>query len=87
LEFHVTELDYKLKDTSNYSNELNLQAKLYQKLVEVLQSKVKTGVVTLNLWDLGVRLKKPNIYFQSIYDANFNPTPSYNIIKNAINNE
>ena len=87
LEFHVTELDYKLKDTSNYSNELNLQAQLYQRLVEVLQSKVKSGVVTLNLWDLGVRLKKPNIYFQSIYDANFNPTPSYNIIKNAINNE
>ena len=86
LEFHVTELDYRLKDLTNYSEELKIQAELYQKMVDVLQSKVNTGVVTLNLWDLGQRLKKPSTYFQSIYDANFNPTPAYAVIKNAINN-
>ena len=86
LDFHITELDYKVSDLSNLSNELQLQAELYQKIINVLQSKVDSGVVTLNLWDLGQRLKKPSTYFQSIYDANFNPTPAYTIIKNAIIN-
>ena len=86
LDFHITELDYKVSDLSNLSNELQLQAELYQKIINVLQSKVDSGVVTLNLWDLGQRLKKPSTYFQSIYDANFNPTPAYTVIKNAIIN-
>ena len=86
LDFHVTELDYKLTDQSNLASEHQEQAQLYQKIINVLQSKVNTGVVTLNLWDLGQRLKKPNIYFQSIYDANFKPTPAYTVIKNAIIN-
>jgi GH35 family endo-1,4-beta-xylanase len=86
LDFHITELDYKVSDLSNLSNELQLQAELYQKIINVLQSKVDSGVVTINLWDLGQRLKKPSTYFQSIYDANFNPTPAYSVIKNAIIN-
>ena len=41
------------------------------------------GVVTLNLWDIGERTKKGKEgAFQSIYDSNFQPTPSYNVIKN-----
>jgi GH35 family endo-1,4-beta-xylanase len=82
----VTELDFKVTNMSNLSTELQIQAQLYQKIINVLQSKVDSGVVTLNLWDLGQRLKKPSTYFQSIYDANFNPTPAYTVIKNAIIN-
>ena len=69
---------------SNLKKELQIQAELYQKIVNVLQSKINSGTVTLNLWDMGERLKKPSIYFQSIYDRNLNPTPAYNIIKKAI---
>ena len=46
-------------------------------------AKSKSGVVTLNLWDIGERTKKGKEgAFQSIYDSNFQPTPSYNVIKN-----
>jgi GH35 family endo-1,4-beta-xylanase len=86
LDFHVTELDYKVVDKSNLKDEFQTQAVIYKKIINTLQSKVKTGVVTLNLWDMGERLKKPDIYFQSIYDANYNPTPAYNVIKNALKN-
>ena len=41
--------------------------------------------VTLNLWDMGERLKKPSTFFQSIYDEDLNPTPAYEIIKKALN--
>ena len=84
LDFHVTELDYRVSDMSNLKKELQIQAELYQKIVNVLQSKINSGTVTLNLWDMGERLKKPSIYFQSIYDRNLDPTPAYNIIKKAI---
>ncbi len=84
LDFHVTELDYKVIDKSKLEDEFQTQAILYQKIVNVLKSKTSTGVVTLNLWDMGERFKKPNIYFQSIYDKEYNPTPAYNVIKNAL---
>lgn len=88
LDFHITELDYKIADKSDLHKEFQTQAIIYQKIVNVLQSKVNSGVVTLNLWDMGERFKKPDIYFQSIYDSNFEPTPAYSIIKKAlINNQ
>ncbi len=84
LEFHVTELDYLVKDIDKLESEIQIQKEVYQKLINVLKPKSKNGVVTLNLWDLGVRHKKGTGYFQSIYDSDFNPTPTYNIIKEAM---
>jgi GH35 family endo-1,4-beta-xylanase len=83
LEFHVTELDYFIQDKSKLKEGLKSQATFYQKLINVLQKKTKSGVVTLNLWDIGERTKKGKEgAFQSIYDSKFQPNPSYNIIKN-----
>ena len=83
LEFHVTELDYFIQDKSKLNEGLKSQATFYQKLINVLQKKTKSGVVTLNLWDIGERTKKGKEgAFQSIYDSKFQPNPSYNIIKN-----
>ena len=83
LEFHVTELDYFIQDKSKLNEGLKSQAEFYQKLINVLQQKTKSGVVTLNLWDIGERTKKGKEgAFQSIYNSNFQPTPSYNVIKN-----
>lgn len=86
LAFHVTELDYLVKDVSKLDTERQIQKRVYQKIVDVLQSKSKNGEVTLNLWDLGVRSKKGMGDFQSIYDENFNPTPAYQVIKNVLKN-
>ena len=83
LEFHVTELDYFIQDKSDLKSGLKRQAEFYQKLINVLQEKTKSGVVTLNLWDIGERTKKGKEgVFHSIYDSKFLPTPSYNVIKN-----
>jgi hypothetical protein len=35
---------------------------------------------------MGERFKRNTGYFQSIYDAYLNPTPAYQIIKNALKN-
>ena len=85
LEFHITELDFRIKNKFNIKRDHLMQANLYSKIVSLLQSKTSTGVVALNLWDMGERFKKNRGYFQSIYDDNLRPTPSYKIIKNALN--
>jgi len=87
LEFHVTELDYFIDDNNKLVEGREKQAIFYKKLIETLKKKTTSGVVTLNLWDLGVRTKKGKKgAFQSIYDLDFNPTPAYNIINRAIQN-
>lgn len=84
LAFHVTELDYLVKDTTVLEAERLIQKRVYQKLVDVLLEKSKNGEVTLNLWDMGERSKDGLGSFQSIYDSNLNPTPAYSVIKEAI---
>ena len=82
LEFHVTELDYFIDDNNKLVEGRKKQAEFYKKLIETLNEKTKSGVVTLNLWDLGVRTKKGKEgSFHSIYDSEFNPTPAYKSIK------
>lgn len=87
LAFHVTELDYLVKDVSKLDTEQQIQKRVYQNIVDVLLEKSKNGEVTLNLWDLGERYKKDMGHFQSIYDKKFKPTPAYNVIKTAIQNQ
>ena len=53
------------------------------KIVNVLQSKTSTGVVTLNLWDMGERFKN-QIFIFNPYMIRKQPTPAYNVIKNAL---
>ena len=84
LAFHVTELDYLVKEGENMKRARTTQAKVYQAIVDVLLEKSKNGEVTLNLWDLGERYKKGTGYFQSIHDAEGNPIPALNVIKNVI---
>ena len=87
LEFHVTELDYFIKNNNKLAKGYQKQAEIYKKIVNVLKEKTKSGVVTLNLWDMAVRTKKGKEgAFHSIYDSNFNPTPAYKIINKALQN-
>ena len=85
LAFHITELDYLVKDNTQLESERKIQQEVYQKIVDVLIEKSKQGEVSLNLWDLGVREKKDTGEFQSIYDKNFNPTPAFKAIEAALN--
>lgn len=86
LAFHITELDYLVpnKMLSEKKQERLIQKEVYQKIIDVLVEKSKNGEVTLNLWDVGERVKKGTGIFQSIYDENFEPTPAFDVIKNVL---
>lgn len=86
LGFHVTELDFLVKNEfkKELKSERENQKKLYDKIVNLLIEKSKQGEVTLNLWDLGVRHKRGTGDFQSIYDKKFKPTAAYFSIQRAL---
>ena len=84
LDFHVTELDYLVKDKSNLKIDLLEQKMIYSRIINLLKKKSKNGIVTLNFWDMGERYKKGKGYFQSIYSKDLKPNPSYNLIKNIL---
>lgn len=84
LGFHITELDYLVKDLSNIEAERKIQKTIYEKIIKLLIEKSKQGEVTLNLWDVGVREKKGKGIFQSIYDENYKPTPAFEVINKAL---
>ncbi|MDB9712902.1 endo-1,4-beta-xylanase [Flavobacteriaceae bacterium] len=84
LDFHVTELDYLVKDKSTLPNALLQQKIIYSKIINLLKDKSKNGVVTLNFWDMGERYKEGVGYFQSIYSKNLQPNPSYELLKNIL---
>ena len=85
LAFHITELDYLVKEGLDLETERVHQKRVYQAIVDVLKEKSLNGEVTLNLWDVGERFKSGTGYFQSIYDADFNPTPAFKVIEEIIN--
>ena len=85
--FHVTELNYWLRDENPESFEiLNRQAVSYRNIVNTLIAKKSTGEITLNHW--GLKNKKgPGKYpknILSIYDDELNPTKALYSIKKAL---
>ncbi len=80
LEFHITELDYFIKEDENMDKELDKQYKIYKRIIDLLNKKAENGVVALNFWDLGVRYKNQKGFFYSIYDKELKPTAIYELI-------
>lgn len=80
LEFHITELDYFIKEDENIDKELEKQYKIYKTIIDLLNEKAKNGVVALNFWDLGIRYKNDKGMFHSIYDKDLMPSAVYQLI-------
>ena len=85
LDFHVTEIDYKIWNEQATPQTLNEQAAAYANILKVLLSKTTTGVVTYNTW--GMEDGKPGKHHDKmrfIYDKNLRPKPALYAIKRAI---
>jgi GH35 family endo-1,4-beta-xylanase len=87
LEFHVTELNLWVKEEIlNLDSIQNIQAELYEKIINKLISKKKNGTVALNFWGLNDRKgeQKNNKTILSIFDQSFEANPALNIIKSSL---
>ncbi len=86
LDFHVTEIDYKIWDTNATAEALELQAAAYSNIMKILLSKKDSGVVTYNTWGMvdGVPQHKNRHMF--MFDANGKEKPAFKAVKKAIEN-
>ena len=88
LDFHVTEIDYRIEDKTNSNEALEKQAQAYSNILAVLLSKKDQGVVTFNTW--GMVDGKPGHHHNKqrfIFDAELKPKPAYYAIKKTIINQ
>jgi GH35 family endo-1,4-beta-xylanase len=87
LDFHVTEIDYKIWDGNNDFKALKKQADAYANILKVLLSKRHQGVVTFNTWGMIDGKKgKHHDKHRFIFDKNANPKPAYFSLRNTIIN-
>ena len=85
LEFHVTEIDYKIMSNSKNSKSFLDQAAAYSNILKVLLEKRNSGVVTFNTWGM-VDGKKGKHHDKDrfIFDRNLQPKPAYFSMKEAL---
>ncbi len=85
LDFHVTEIDYQIMDSSFNLQALQDQASAYSNILKVLLSKRKNGVVTFNTWGMiDKNTGRHHDKFRFIFDKNSNPKPAYFALREAI---
>ena len=84
LDFHVTEIDYKIPSDS--SDNLTEQSNAYSNILKVLLSKTKTGVVTFNTWGLLDGFGRHHDRNRFLYNKQGNPKPAYYGLKNTLMN-
>tara|TARA_A100000164_G_scaffold365626_1_gene385410 strand:- start:1639 stop:4662 length:3024 start_codon:yes stop_codon:yes gene_type:complete len=76
LDFHVTEIDYKIFGEVNTYNQ-KIQADAYSSILKILLSKINNGIVTYNTWGIVDRLGEHTDKSRFIFDLVGNPKPAY----------
>ena len=84
LDFHVTEIDYRLVGSSPTSTNYHRQAHGYANIIKTLISKRNNGVVTFNTWGVYDKNQISDHEFKYIYDSNLNPKKAVDELKKAL---
>ncbi len=87
LDFHVTEIDYRLVGTNPSSKAYERQANGYSNILKTLISKRENGVVTFNTWGVYDKNSVSDHEFKYIYDSNLKPKKAVEILKNTLKNK
>lgn len=85
LEFHVTEASSFIKNKAT-AEELDLQAKTYSAIFEVLLNKSKTGIVGWNTWHLTDAYTYRDEYQPALFDKDNQAKPAYYAIQKSLEN-
>ena len=87
LDFHITEIDYRLVGTNPSSNAYLRQANGYSNILKTLISRRENGVVTFNTWGVYDKNSVSVHEFKYIYDSNLKPKKAVEILKNTLKNK
>ena len=87
LDFHVTEIDYRLVGSSPTSSDFNRQAQGYANIIKTLISKRSNGVVTFSTWGVYDKNQISDHEFKYMYDSKLNPKKAVEELKKALKNK
>ncbi|WP_258104181.1 sulfatase-like hydrolase/transferase [Marinoscillum sp. MHG1-6] len=86
LDFHVTEIDYKIWDGNKTEEALRKQADAYANVLKILLAKRATGVVTFNSWGIVDGRGRHADKFLFMFDEEGTPKPAYYAVREALLN-
>jgi len=87
LDFHVTEIDYKMTSDPPTSSEYERQANGYSNILKALIAKRDSGVVTFNTWGVYDKNEVSEHQYKYIYDSNLNPKKAVDLLKSTLKNK
>lgn len=87
LDFHITEIDYRLVGNSPNATNFNRQAQGYTNILKSLIAKRSSGVVTFNTWGIYDKNNISSHEFKYLYDSNLNPKKAVDEMKIALKNK
>ena len=87
LDFHITEIDYRMTSDPPNSNEYNRHANGYANVLKAIIAKRNNGVVTYNTWGVYDKNGPENHEYKYIYDSNLNPKKAVELLKKALKNK
>ena len=84
LDFHVTEMDYRINKENPSNKDLQRQAAAYSNVIKVLISRRNNGVVTFNTWGMIDRPGEHTNENRFLFDNQLRPKPALFAIKKAL---
>ena len=87
LDFHITEIDYRMTSNPPNNAEYNRHGNGYANILKALIAKRSNGVVTFNTWGVYDKNGPENHEYKYIYDSNLNPKKAVELLKKALKNK
>lgn len=87
LDFHITEIDYRMTGDPPSSLEYDRQANGYTNILKALIAKRNNGVVTFNTWGVYDKNEGFNHEYKYLYDSNLNPKKAVDLLKSTLKNK
>tara|TARA_B100000989_G_C19518902_1_gene463100 strand:+ start:662 stop:2074 length:1413 start_codon:yes stop_codon:yes gene_type:complete len=87
LDFHITEIDYRMTSNPPSTSDYGRQANGYTNILKALISKRENGVVTFNTWGIKDKDEPSSHEYRYLYDSNLNPKTAVDSLKKALKNK
>ncbi len=87
LDFHITEIDYRMNGDPPTNSEYERQANGYANIVKALIAKRNNGIVTYNTWGVYDKNEASDHQYKYIYDSDLNPKKAVDLLKSTLKNK
>ena len=87
MDFHVTEMDYRIQEDPPLNKSLQRQSAAYSNIIKVLISRKDSGVVTFNTWGMIDRPGSHTDGYRFLFNKDLTPKPAMFAVKRTLMNK